>query len=208
MSYPLNSEDIRFLRRHFAPHILELSKNETILRRSQEEGSVALLMDGLVYLCTENEQFSRSILRFFRPGEFFSGNILLPPEYGVSYLLAKVPSRLAFFRRESLLRFSLASPEWQKKLDGLLENSFLSHCFLLHQRTTRARLMQFFREESVIQHSSTIRLPIPYTDLADYLAVDRTAMMKELKKMKEERLIEGKQRILKVHPEKSSEDVR
>lgn len=197
--FPLNNEDIRFLRRHFSPQIIDLSKNETVQIRRYEDSSVVLLLDGLVYLCAENEQYSRSILRFFRQGEIFFDTMLLPTEYGVSYLQAKTASRMAVLNREKLVRFCFSSPEWQKKLSGLLDGNRLSYCFLLHHRSIRARLKLFFQEEMIIQHGYNILMPIPYTDLADYLAVDRTAMMKELKKMKEEGLISGKQRSLTIH---------
>lgn len=194
----LTSEEMRFLRRHFSPRIIDLSRNEILYPQNLEDGSALLLLDGLVYLCAETEQFSRSVLRFYRPGELFAGNALLPAEHSVSYFLAKSNCRLAVFGRNHLIRFFLSSPQWQNKLEMLLGSSDLSHVFLLHQRTIRAKLLRFFHEETAIQHGSVIRLPIPFTDLADYLAVERTAMMKELKKMKDEGIISGKQRILTI----------
>lgn len=196
MSAFLTAEEMRFLRRHFSPRIIELGKNEITYRQSLEEGSVLLLLDGLLYLCAENEQFSRSILRFFRPGELLDTASLLPTEYGVSYLLAKSSGRAAVFGKAELLRFFLTSAQWQPKLE-LLTGGY-AYPFLLHQRSIRARLLHFFHEEIAVQHGKTIRLPIPFTDLADYLAVERTAMMKELKKMKDEGLISGKQRLLTI----------
>ena len=47
-------------------------------------------------------------------------------------------------------------------------------------------------EEQLLQGSEIIELPFPYADLADYLAVDRTSMMKEIGKMKKEGLLAGK----------------
>jgi len=193
------AEEMRFLRRHFSPRMIDLAKNEILYRQNLEEDSVLLLLDGLVYLCTENEQFSRSILQFYRAGEIFCTDTLPSGEHGVSYLLAKSRGRLAVLRRQDLLRFLLASPQWRQKLNLLFGNATFTSLAILHQRTTRSKLLQFFREEIAIQHGNTIRLPIPYTDLADYLAVERTAMMKELKKMKEEGLISGKQRLLTIH---------
>jgi CRP-like cAMP-binding protein len=196
MSAFLSVEEMRFLRRHFSPRVIELGKNEIVYRQNLEEDAVLLLLDGLVYIRTENEQFSRSILRFCRPGELFERSALLPARYGVSYLLAKSSGRIAVFSKTQLLRFFLTSPQWQQHLELLSGEKTYAYPFLLHQRSIRARLMHFFREETAVQHGQTIRLPIPYTDLADYLAVERTAMMKELKKMKDEGLISAKQRTL------------
>ena len=40
--------------------------------------------------------------------------------------------------------------------------------------------------------SSEINLPVSLSDLADYLSVDRSAMMREMKKMKQEEMISAK----------------
>ena len=37
--------------------------------------------------------------------------------------------------------------------------------------------------------SKTIELPFSLTDLADYLMIDRTAMMREIKRLKDENVI-------------------
>lgn len=198
----LYPEDIRVLIRLFGANTVSFQKNE-VLPRVQDKGQLNFLLEGIVYLCAENEQFQRGILRFFRPNECFAPAILLPPGYGVSYLLAKYPVRAACFQRGELLQFALGSPSWWEKLhwleEGQQEQELLAQAFLLHQRSIRSRLLRFLQEECRIQRSSSIRIPIPYADLADYLAIERTAMMRELKKLREEGILSGKQRNLRVN---------
>ena len=61
---------------------------------------------------------------------------------------------------------------------------------LLTQRTTRDKLLIYFSLISTRNLSKTFKLPLSLTDLADYLNVDRSAMMRELKLLKEDGLIE------------------
>ena len=61
---------------------------------------------------------------------------------------------------------------------------------LLTQRTTRDKLLMYFSIISTRRLSKTFELPLSLTDLADYLNVDRSAMMRELKLLKEDGLIE------------------
>ena len=61
---------------------------------------------------------------------------------------------------------------------------------LLSKRTIREKLLGYFNSISTRNHSKTFKLPISLTDLADYLSVDRSAMMRELKLLKEEGFIE------------------
>lgn len=61
---------------------------------------------------------------------------------------------------------------------------------LLTQRTTRDKLLMYFSLISTRRLSKTFELPLSLTDLADYLNVDRSAMMRELKLLKEDKLVD------------------
>ena len=61
---------------------------------------------------------------------------------------------------------------------------------ILSHRSIRGKLMSYFRIQSTRQNTLTFELPFSLLKLANYLCIDRSAMMRELKKMKEESLIE------------------
>ena len=61
---------------------------------------------------------------------------------------------------------------------------------LLTQRSTRDKLLRYFSLLSTRNLSKSFELPFSLTDLADYLSVDRSAMMRELKLLKEDGFIE------------------
>ncbi len=65
---------------------------------------------------------------------------------------------------------------------------------ILSQRTIRGKLLCYFRIQSMKYGSARFQLPFSLLALANYLCIDRSAMMRELKKMKEEGLllVEGK----------------
>ncbi len=60
---------------------------------------------------------------------------------------------------------------------------------LLSKRSIRDKLLGYFNLLSSRNLSSTLSLPFSLTDLADYLSVDRSAMMRELKFLKEEGIV-------------------
>lgn len=66
---------------------------------------------------------------------------------------------------------------------------------ILSHRSIRGKLMCYFRIQSTKQGKLTFQLPMSLLKLANYLCIDRSAMMREIKKMKEEEIIEinGKQ---------------
>ena len=61
---------------------------------------------------------------------------------------------------------------------------------LLTKRSTRDKLLGYFSLLSTRNLSRTFKLSFSLTDLADYLSVDRSAMMRELRSLKEDGFIE------------------
>lgn len=70
---------------------------------------------------------------------------------------------------------------------------------ILTQKTIRNRLLEYFRIRATKLHQRTIYLPFNYTDLADYLAVDRSAMSREMGYLKHEGIIEVKGKRIKLN---------
>ena len=62
---------------------------------------------------------------------------------------------------------------------------------ILTNKTIRNRLLEYFNV-NITKGSRYVYLPFSFTNLADYLGVDRSAMSRELKYMKEEGFIEIK----------------
>ena len=69
---------------------------------------------------------------------------------------------------------------------------------ILTKRTIRDKLLKYFNSRIKETSSRVIYLPFTYTDLADYLGIDRAAMMRELKNLKEEGFITTTGRIIRV----------
>ncbi len=70
---------------------------------------------------------------------------------------------------------------------------------ILSQRTTRNKLMIYFNHLSFKNHSNQFTLPFTLNSMADYLFIDRSAMLREMKKLREEGLIESKGRHIVIH---------
>lgn len=58
--------------------------------------------------------------------------------------------------------------------------------------------MNYLKQQTIIQKSSVILLPISKRQLADYLGVQRPSLFRELKKLKEEGIIEINNRTIAI----------
>ncbi len=92
---------------------------------------------------------------------------------------------------ENLLSFM------SEKISSLTEKvDILSH------RTIREKLLCYFRVQLAKKGNNHFHLPFSYLALANYLCIDRSAMMRELKKMKEDDVVQvsGKKIYLNYTP--------
>ena len=177
--------------------LVAYEKGERIFTRNTEEETIALVNDGLIYLCAENERYARSILGIFCPGDLMDAAMLLPLSHGVCYFMTKYAARLTLFPRSAALeaaaRNAQAAGQWSEQLAAMAQN-WMWHGYILQQRGVRQRILAFFRREAERQGSVELRLPLPQADLAEYLGVDRAAMARELTRMKQEGLLYGARR--------------
>ncbi|MDD3395531.1 MAG: Crp/Fnr family transcriptional regulator, partial [Anaerotignum sp.] len=80
---------------------------------------------------------------------------------------------------ENLLTFM------SKKIVNLTEKvDILSH------RTIRDKLLCYFRMQTAKAGANAFQMPFSFLALANYLCIDRSAMMRELKKMKDDDIVQ------------------
>ena len=65
-------------------------------------------------------------------------------------------------------------------------------------KTIRGRLFSYFSQQASAQGSNKIRIPFDRQQLADYLNVDRSALSKELGKMRDDGLIEYNKNTFRI----------
>lgn len=206
MVYQLTDGDINFLLNKLNPIKKSYEKGENIKTSKKYSHMLCLVTDGLAYLYIENDNFERNILRILKKGDIFSNSMLLSESQGVSYFAAKKSSSIAYFNEKEIISFLSTDndyKEYRERLAGLLggiiEQQALTHNYILQQKTIRAKLLAYIKSEMEIQQSDTIKVPIPYSDLAEYLGIDRSAMMKELSKMKEQNIITEYKKTISMH---------
>ena len=66
------------------------------------------------------------------------------------------------------------------------------------QKTLRENIMDYFKKQAIIQKSSVFMIPISKKQLADYLGVQRPSLFRELKKLKEEGIVEVDNRLVTI----------
>ena len=191
----------------FRPRRKAFGKGELILEKNTPEDSLCLLVKGVAYLCIENENGDKQLLDYFTKGGVICYEMLPDIRGGHCFIQAKYPCTAAFLSHHELISHMLQQRD--EELAGLCSELFRSalsvrnrHCHILQQKTIRGKLLAFLHDLQTRQGSATVRIPMPYSDLADYLTIDRSSLMTELSRMHGEGLIEKKAREIHIitHP--------
>lgn len=203
MPYILGIRELETIVETFRPAIKNYERGEIIFRKDIQENRLCFLLDGTAYLQIENEYDSKQILDYFIKGQILCHDMLAKPHNGHCYVYAKYPCSIAYIDPMDIIGCSQAhKDDFLSRLPAFIFQSTLSfsqqHRHILQQKTIRGKLLSFFHYQADLHASGSFRLPIPCSDLADYLSVDRSAMMKELSRLGSEGIIEKKGRKIKL----------
>ncbi len=68
-------------------------------------------------------------------------------------------------------------------------------------KTIRGRVMSYLSEQAELQHSSQVTIPFDRQQMADYLELDRSALSKELGRMRRDGLLEFRKNVFTLNRE-------
>ena len=177
-------------------NIRTFGKRQVLMDQDDDADNVGVMLSGTAFLESMNQEGQRRILDYYEPKESFARKCF-PDVEGVCYVISRSSCQVAFLNDRKL---SSAYKKYEKRgqlLEEILmgtQKRALMHADVLGQKTLRQKLMTYFLFLKRQKDRDGFSLPFSYTDCADYLFVDRSAMMRELGRMKEEGLIrtEGK----------------
>lgn len=170
------------------------AKGAVILRAGETTDRMGMVLEGSVTIESADMWGNRTILALLEEGQFFAEvYALLPGEILLVDALAVEDCRILFLCPNGA---EDANAPWTLKLlQNLLlisarKNLSLSErSFHTAPKTVRGRIMAYLNTVSLKRHSRNFAIPFDRQQMADYLNLDRTALSKELGKMRDEGLI-------------------
>lgn len=185
---------------------LSFQKEDFILSAGEVTNFLGLLLKGSATIENNDVWGNRTILSNIKQGQFFAETYaLLPNEPLAVDVIANTASEVLFIDVSHLSKPDVMKTSWgYKMIYNLLKistgkNIILSRrSFHTAQKTIRGKVMAYLASCSLQVSSQEFDIPFDRQQLADYLNVDRTALSKELGKMKAEGLIYFKKNHFKI----------
>lgn len=173
------------------------AKNEVITTYIQKRNQFCILVDGNADLVRYDLNGNRTIVEHLSKNDIF-GEVFYQVTINNELLVeAREKCKVLIYTYNDIHTKCRNNCKFHQKLSEYLPELILSKVTdlnmrveLLTKRSTRDKLLGYFSLLSTRTLSKTFSLPFSLTDLADYLSVDRSAMMREMKLLKDDNLIE------------------
>ncbi len=180
-------------------HIYTFNKNEEILPTIKNENIIGIILDGYAQILNIEYNGNEIVIDNLYKDSIFGTTISLTNSENYQ-IIAKQNTNVLVIDYDKLIN--------PKNLAHNYFNVFFRNLFdvinikmkeknerikVLEKKQIREKLLEYFEMEYKKGHlNNNIFLSISFKDLADYLAINRSAMFRELKHLKEEKLIKVK----------------
>jgi len=176
--------------------IKEFDKNEIITTYIVNRNMIFIVLDGSADLLRYDFNGNQTIVEKFNKYDVFGEIFYRININNELFVKAREKSKILAFNYDIFEKKCKKNCKFHEELLIGLPNLVLTKVSdlnlrieLLSQKTIRDKILSYFRILSENSFSKTFTLPFSLTDLADYLSIDRSAMMREIKTLKEDGII-------------------
>lgn len=176
----------------------KFKKNSSILPIIKEDNMLGIVLNGYIQIIRIDHNGNRTIIEEINEMEIFGSSIssLKNTEYEI---IVKEDSEIIIIDYKKIINQNDEKKDYYNQFIRNILNILIikmkeknERIEILTKKTIRNKLLEYFKIERNKHGSNFIYLPFNFIDLADYLGVDRCAMSREMKYLKEEGLIEIK----------------
>ena len=193
----LSQDEIEKMLPCLRPSIMHYSKDSIIFTHGAPIKKLALICSGRVHIVQEDYWGHETILTDITENEIFGESYACLPDTPFPFRAYAVEdTQIVFFQIDNLLHPCQSPCAFHIRIvTNLLTLLSRKNAFLTQKvedvtrRTTREKLLSYLSRQARLHQSNTITIPFNRQQLADYLAVDRSAMTVELTKLKKEGLL-------------------
>lgn len=172
------------------------SKGQIITTYIEKRNQICILVSGGADLVRYDFNGNKTIIEHFSDYDIFGEVFYQVNTNNELVVEAKENSEILFFVYDDLYKKCKNSCKFHEVLTSTFPELILNKIInlnmrveLLTKRSIREKLLGYFTNLSNRKLNKTFSLPFSLTDLADFLSVDRSAMMREIRLLKDEGFI-------------------
>lgn len=190
----IDPQEIDKILKHLQGRKTFFKKDMTIQSNLTGSNEIGIILSGKASLIRIDYNGNRSIVSELNTSDLFGAcfNDYMSEELSV---VSDTPCEVLFVQYSLLFGKGKNYPSKEIVIENIIDilvkkiSSYNRRIEILNKRSIREKLLEYFHILEMEQASPTFILPFNYTILAEYLSVDRSAMMRELKNLKDENII-------------------
>lgn len=179
-------------------HSFTFKSGKTILSSIKGDNIIGIVAEGSICIVQNNYNGEKIVIETLEKDDIF-GSMLLPIANDDYDIVTLEDSKIIIIDFKNIINNSFYHYSYYHKfISNLLDiisekmKERNERIHLLSQKTIRNKLLEYFKFKTENRITKNIYLPYTFTELANYLGIDRTAMHRELKHLQDEGLIEIK----------------
>ncbi|MDO5017893.1 MAG: Crp/Fnr family transcriptional regulator [Lagierella massiliensis] len=164
----------------------------TIYNENEKCTGIDIVLSGSLQAYSLSENGSSMILFEFPHGKTIGANLLFSPSNFYPHNIYCMTDSKVLHITKKAIEFLLTNFEFTLEFIKMLSanSNRLNHKIsMVTQKTLRENLLDYLKQQSILQNSNPIILPISKKQLADLLGVRRPSLFRELKKLKEKGIV-------------------
>ena len=181
----MNDDEITYLLKNVGSRKIFFKKDELVFSNLSDNDLMGIIISGSVNIIKYDDKGNRIIIDNLKLDSIFGKPFIYDRDLSV---IASSDSIILFIDY-SLLTNNLTIMNNIVNIFSVEMSRKNERIELLSKKTIREKLLCYFYLMSSDKKSKTFNMTITYIELSDILSVDRSAMMRELRKMKNEKLI-------------------
>lgn len=194
----IKSEDLKPMLSCIGYHIGSYAKGEIICFEGENLEHIGILLSGTVDMIKEDFWGNKTLLLRIRRDEIF-GETFACGEDNQSFVtfLASEDARILFMPFCRVMHScTMACGFHHRLIENMVRviagknRDLMRKAEIASKRTIREKLLTYLSIQAQVQNSRYLEIPLGRVELAEYLSVDRSALTRELAKMKEDDLID------------------
>ena len=178
-------------------------RDSAVYTAGKPVSNIGIVLSGTAQIENNDIWGNTSILGLVKPGEVFAeAYACVPGEPMMVDVIATEDTEILFVNVPEIFRLaSSGKGNYTRLIQNLVIISARKNLRILHtsSKKIRGRLLSYLSYQAELQGSNRIEIPLNRQQLADYLSLDRSALSKELSRMKSDGLIDYHKNIFTLH---------
>ena len=201
----INDKDLEKLLKCLDAKNISFKKNSTIINNASNTNILSIITKGSASIIRIDYNGNKTLIENLKENDLFEAKMFNIVNNELS-LIALEDTEITMISYDKISnRCEKNCPYHNILINNMLQiiidklNLSYERIQILTKKTIREKLLEYFKFEANKKHSKKFKMSLSFTSLAEYLAVDRSALMREVKYLKEDELLEINNKIVKIN---------